>query len=524
MQNCYYITSLCSTYCYTSNLSNIDHTILLNFRKQHCQSIHDLLLLCQRIENQMKKKPLMSKLKPKFYLIGSVAEGTRLVCGSEADLTLQFEGLHVFIVGKDATTIHVFDHDDLLLLHDYIKEENIFDYPKFLNFFLYDLHNALKVLSNMKQIPSSFKVNLDHVFCDKCYYTSEKKQFTIYKAMIHCKDCHPTICHTKLGACLVLPWNFENSKWIMTADLIPVFKVKGNTLGHFNKVIRTLVENNPPGWIEYIEKMFERDIIQPEAFSMQSTEICESFVGLKLLNYGDDSNFIIQPAQEMEVQDFQTNEILHEAYIHLKALNTVLDVGVKSYMLKKILLLPDFKKTSWKRIEDNALWGQTYEDERMMRECWQELVYDVTHHPDLRPRFEKKIDFRRWQKRSDNWRYLWAHEIPLKPDFLQNFIIYSTLVNHFICDMFHAKYVLKLIQEQAKIDLVEAGVIHHCVFLMACLQNGEKPSSQAALFSLLRLLPILLKKYLVLPKATLFLFQFMGIVNPAIKRQINHQG
>ena len=104
----------------------------------------------------------------------------------------------------------------------------------------------------------------------------------------------------------------------MTADLIPVFKVKGNTMELFNKVISTLVEKNPPGWNDRIEKMFERDIIQPQAFGSQKKDNTESFVGLKLLNYGEDQSFLIQPAQDMAVEDFQTNVILREAYVHLK--------------------------------------------------------------------------------------------------------------------------------------------------------------------------------------------------------------
>ena len=67
-------------------------------------------------------KPFMSKLKPKFFLIGSVAEGTRQHCGSEADLTIRFEGLAPFAMGADATELFNF-------LTGYSKQD---EYRKFL--------------------------------------------------------------------------------------------------------------------------------------------------------------------------------------------------------------------------------------------------------------------------------------------------------------------------------------------------------------------------------------------------------
>ena len=231
--------------------------------------------------------------------------------------------------------------------------------------------------------------------------------------MMHLKDCHPAVCHTKLGPCVILPWHHKNTSWVMTADIVPAFKVQATTLDLFNKVMTTLVEKNPSGWREFTEKIFQRDLILPEAFRFQRNDVRYMTVGLKLINYTNKENFIIQPAQEMTVNNFHSNEILRKAYIHSKAINQVLGIGAKSYLMKKVLLLPQYKK----RAEE----GDKLTDAEERRKCWQALVFDMLHHPDLKRRFQDKINFEEWTKVDKDWRhkeYLACPEIPLKMDYL----------------------------------------------------------------------------------------------------------
>ena len=128
-------------------------------RRHHCEAIHDILLLCKRIERDMKKRPFLSKLEPIFYLIGSVAEGTRQHAGSEGDITVKFDGLQAFVVGEDATMLTVVDELDAELLCNFLKEENTFDYPAFLHFFLREIDDVLINLSKKNEIPSTFKID-----------------------------------------------------------------------------------------------------------------------------------------------------------------------------------------------------------------------------------------------------------------------------------------------------------------------------------------------------------------------------
>ena len=273
-----------------------------------------------------------------------MAEGTRLYSASEADLTVQFFGLHAFRTGAKATELHC---HDVNLLQTFVKNGNVFNYPKFLNFLMEEIRSALNQLSLDDKIPTSFKkLNLEFKACNECEEMS--KETSILNPVKHCTKCLPTVCHTKLGPCLIFQWMFgESFEQVMTVDLVPVFNVKGKTLDLFNKVMRTLLNDNPPGWKDYMVSIYKRDIILPEAFKSQekgtNDDECQQ-IAIKLLNYGDENNYIIRPAQEMQVQDFQSNQILKGAYLRIKALNTILKAGVKSYLVKKILMLPEFKE------------------------------------------------------------------------------------------------------------------------------------------------------------------------------------
>ena len=367
-----------------------------------CQAINDLLLLCKRIEQQLNQdeKSIMSKLKPRFFLIGSVAEGTRMYRASEADFTTQFRGLHEFSVGEDATELIAHDND-VKVLKAFINDKKVFNYPAFLKFFLEQLRIAIEELERNEEIPQSFKkLNLYHVPCENC--KKEMKHIFIFQPFQSCKDCLPTICHTKLGPCLAFHWMFDESNgWVMTADLVPIFQVKGKPMDLFNRVMTTLLDKNPPGWRNYTFSLFKRDIILPEVFKLHEKNSNEDQqeVTIKILNYGNQNNFIIRPAQEMKVQVFQTNSILRQAYIHIKALKMVLGTDAKSYMVKKVLLLPQF--------DSLVTEGEKLTSETQRRQCWMNLVYDVLNYPDLKKEFRKRIDYDKWTREDRNIPLLW---------------------------------------------------------------------------------------------------------------------
>ena len=55
--------------------------------------INSLIKYCQQLENELpKSSDFMRNLQPKFSIVGSVAEGTRLGLANELDLSMSFDG------------------------------------------------------------------------------------------------------------------------------------------------------------------------------------------------------------------------------------------------------------------------------------------------------------------------------------------------------------------------------------------------------------------------------------------------
>ena len=55
--------------------------------------IHDLVTFAKALEVSLKKgSDMMQLLKPRFTLVGSIPEGTRIGIGNELDITIDFDG------------------------------------------------------------------------------------------------------------------------------------------------------------------------------------------------------------------------------------------------------------------------------------------------------------------------------------------------------------------------------------------------------------------------------------------------
>ena len=55
--------------------------------------IHDLVTFAKVLEVSLKKgSEMMQLLKPRFTLVGSIPEGTRIGIGNELDITIDFDG------------------------------------------------------------------------------------------------------------------------------------------------------------------------------------------------------------------------------------------------------------------------------------------------------------------------------------------------------------------------------------------------------------------------------------------------
>ena len=60
--------------------------------KRNCEMVHAMVTFTNIMQEFLQEGPLQD-LKPKFELVGSIAEGTRICIGNELDLGLSFESL-----------------------------------------------------------------------------------------------------------------------------------------------------------------------------------------------------------------------------------------------------------------------------------------------------------------------------------------------------------------------------------------------------------------------------------------------
>ena len=201
--------------------------------------------------------------------------------------------------------------------------------------------------------------------------------------MSHCKNCLFPVTQTKLGPCLIFKWRSEEHfKTInVTIDLIPVLPIAGSsTCDLFESVTNSLLDSKPPNWLSHISRVLNQDKILPEAFEddFKTVPINALNVAIKLINYGNEHNYIIQPAQHLDVTDFDDKWDLKQCYCMIKALKFYLDIDVSSYLIKKILLSKEFKGKK----------------ERVT--SIEKVVYEAFCHPELKKEFSKFIDFEKW--------------------------------------------------------------------------------------------------------------------------------
>ncbi len=114
-------------------------------------------------------------------------------------------------------------------------------------------------------------------------------------------------------------------------------------------------------------------------------------VGIKLLNYGKTHNFIIHPAQRMQIETFNTDPKMKYLFCVIKYLKTVLKVDLSSYFIKKVILLETFREAM-----------EQYEQFEWV------MVKLALTETVLKPYFENLIDFDRWKPEKRDKR------IPLK--------------------------------------------------------------------------------------------------------------
>ncbi len=181
---------------------------------------------------------------------------------------------------------------------------------------------------------------------------------------------------------------------------LPIAKktLKGNETNVLNLqtiLTKGLVKKQPPNWFNHFKSHIKRDRILPEDFKKQSEIEVPMTIGMKLLHYGDENNFIIRPAQRMQIETFFKNEKMKKLYCYLKGIKSALKVNVSSYFIKKVLMLEKFQKEMNK-------YDKFHND--MIRKALTDTV--------LKRYFDSKINFEKWHTHYKNF-------IPLKKNWQQ---------------------------------------------------------------------------------------------------------
>jgi hypothetical protein len=316
----------------------------------------------------------MGVLGPEFGLIGSIADGTRLGKASKADVTITYKGLEKtpFTVKDNATEL-LFKHTEDSAVCNYMKkfvtEKEIFDYPKF-------LEKQLKVLQECMlqcQLPDDLEIVSFRARCWEIKKHEILEKDSIHQPETHCLKCVQPMTHTKIGPCIVL--RHKQSKEFLSINLVPLYPVGGkSSIDLMNIVIKTLVEKNPPFWLPYFESLMKRDVILPESFG-DIIQAGVQWVAIKLLHYGPNHNYMMRPGQEMKIKtDFDEPPLNKRTYCQMKLLKDIYDVKVKSVFMKKVFLRHKF----------------IYRRETGTADGY--LLYEALSHPDLKSKFQVKID------------------------------------------------------------------------------------------------------------------------------------
>ena len=341
-------------------------------KRVECSKVRDVIMTMQCIETELAQR--IPNLEPKFILVGSIIEGTRIHSAMELDITVQFNGLEKYplLLKDDPFTLSSVEENHLL--YEW-SNEGVFQYEKFLAFFLSALQ---EIISKTKEKFSNLTEKRISVgkLPSTCKFGCPRKENEFYT---HCEECIFTVTQTKCGACLVFKWKDEN----FTVDLIPVLPVKGKNFNQMiNLITETLFRDRPPNWLAHLRTFIKRDRVLPESF----LEVLEGNpekpiqVAIKLLHFGTKRNFIIRPAQQLAVtKEFKENQRLKRVYCQIKCLKSLLGVNVNSYFIKKVLLT-DVMKTKF-NVEVDMY-----------------FLYEALHHSELKIKFESIIDYAKWQR------------------------------------------------------------------------------------------------------------------------------
>ena len=227
--------------------------------RKNCQMIHDLVRLAKDLESEMgRASSTMALLRPRFVLVGSVAEGTRIGLGNELDLTVTFDGWD-----DDRPPFKVDPGDPFHLkatecAPDWMRpffdsdSEGRFNLNKFLADFLGGLESSVAAVFDSGNHPERLRrvTRNEELLSNSCSDCMEN--YDPDGLLVQCASCAVTVSQTKMGACLQFEWS--EAEVYCSVDLVPTFKieaVKAVSLARYvNEAM--LAEDHPASWFDYL--------------------------------------------------------------------------------------------------------------------------------------------------------------------------------------------------------------------------------------------------------------------------------
>ena len=353
---------------------------------EECEKTRDLLRAMQIIESKWNEK---SNLRPKFILVGSIIEGTRVGYANELDLTVTFEGLKYdpFELGEDAFTLKIFTESHPL--KKFCSESGTLDFSLFLRAVLEEIEFCVQNEAEKISQETNNHLKIAQRSNDFSGLSPEYDP----KLGSYFKLPEQDLClltHTKIGACLIFLWNQSE---VLTVDLIPVLPVAGSSIqALFESVTQSLLSiPHPPNWLSYLISSIKKDMILPQSYkSLFEMAPKEPFnVAMKILHYGKGpNNFIIKPMQILGVtKEFKSNPEIKDIYCFIKCIKSCLDVNINSYFLKKVILSDEVKK-------DLILYDSNIDK----KEALARNIHFTLNMDDLRPYFENVIGYYKYKE------------------------------------------------------------------------------------------------------------------------------
>ena len=324
-------------------------------KKTDCTMMHDLTTVIQEVQKNLvsSASALMCLLSPEMTLVGSVAEGTRLILGNEMDILMEFPNIAEAFEIRNDDPFHLYCTEKTPQeLKKFFNEKEQFQLHQFKEEFLTELDTVIEEMYKEGRNPSRLRrgrwkaqLQSGELTCQTCKKNKGKK--SLFEQCSSPK-CLATVAQIKNGFCLQFEWiSDEGEPFYCSIDLIPLFPIKKISPIEVARIINTVMrkKGHPPGWFQYFMKYVLSDRIID---GLQNPDIAS--VVLKTLNCQTDNNYFIRPSQLLGPSIF-SNPVVKENYCRIKLLMKARDIKTMgSYMMKKLLLKPELKDKSLQEI------------------------------------------------------------------------------------------------------------------------------------------------------------------------------